>query len=453
MRTSILIVTGSADFGDLVCQALRETDAYDVHGCSELFAAISLLKKHPESPFAILDTALGDRILIDIAKSLRKIKWDLNIVLVANDEDLARFDEIQPWKQLRKPFLLSDLLEILGSEWPTVINLEPIPVPDEMELPWMRSPNHASLILDELTHRSDIREAILIRDHQVWASTGHLKQTIVQDINRLIDRQMNFEKNYDLFRYVRFDTVRQEFGLYAKFILFNAILALIFDLVTPTNRMRQHANLLADRLARPLLSDREDPTEQTRSAILNGNTQNINSLLTANSFPASIDYKQVSPFYIKPPTRSIPEPSKQKTGSFYFEPDLFRGNMVTFSGLMTPRFETQDMRDNLIELLYRIFPQICVAYGWRLWSLEIYHECIQWIADVPISLSALEHVQIVKKATSEFLIDENAAYMSDNLSGDFWASGFLVTGGKHHYSGTELDSFLRKIRISSTRLQ
>ena len=486
MIPAVLVVTPSTEFGDLVCQALRDSVSSVVQSYPDKDDSIAFLKSHPDCSFAIVDVSLGDKTITDLVQTLRHIKWDVNIILVAGEEDLSRFDELHPWKQLQKPFRLDDLLILLGSNWPTVINIQPLPVKDQFGVPWLLSSRNASLILNELTQKSDVREAILIRNHRVWASTGHLKDTVVENINQMVNHQMNFEKNYDLFRYVKIDANRQEYGLYAKFIVFNAILALIFDLVTPANRMRENANLLAEQLSLPLLSDRDrnqhsHPNNYPNHDYLAGRTLEPNFVgrdnrsmsldysITTGIESGNISYAPAISVDTGFSTRATygwpiddlkrvvkPERINQvlrKSGGRPFEPDLSSDNMVAFSGLMTPRFEAQYLQETIAEFLYKIFPQLCVAYGWRLWSFEINRNCIQWTAEVPLNVSALEHVQIIKQITSEWLSEENSLYMNGNLSGDFWAPGFLVTGGKHHYSETELFSFLRKIRLASTSLQ
>jgi REP element-mobilizing transposase RayT len=483
MIPAVLVVTPSTEFGDLVCQALRDSVSSVVQSYPDKKGSIAFLESCPDCSFAIVDISLGDKVIPDLVHTLRQIKWDVNIILVAGEEDLSRFDELHPWKQLQKPFRLDDLLTLLGSNWPTVINIQSVPVKEEFGVPWLLSSRNASLILNELTQKSDVREAILIRNHRVWASTGHLKDTVVENINQMVNHQMNFEKNYDLFRYVKIEAIRQEYGLYAKFIVFNAILAVMFDLVTPANRMRENANLLAEQLSLPLLSDndriqhpqpRNNPnldylTERSAESYIADHEHSSKYLDYSLTESVNLQYAPATVINEGTTRRTpldwlIDEPKRvvkherlnqflRKSNAISYDHDLLSENMVAFSGLMTPRFERQNLQENIVGFLYKIFPQLCVAYGWRLWSFEINRNCIQWTAEVPLNLSALDHVQIIKHITSEWLSEENSYYMDGNLSGDFWAPGFLVTGGKHHYSEAELFSFLRKIRLASTVLQ
>lgn len=481
MKTNVLIVSPVIEFRELVCQALNETGLYEVHEGNDQDSSIEVLRSNPNCRFALLDTNLGDHAIIELSNSIRNQKWDLHIVLISAEEDLTRFDDLRPWKVLHKPFPLSDLLEVLGGNWPTVINVDSSSVSSEPGLPWMLSPDHANKILTDLISRLNIHEAIITRDRTVWASTGAMSSSAIRDINLLINRQNKFEDKYDLFRYIWVDGVRKEYKLYAISILLNTVLALIFDLVTPTHDIREDANLIAEQLLLPMLPDsmnhlnsrsanksyllpsqhnysfREHDTLNINSGIDHGYIKfddlKLNPQVSNHSQPIDINQQPI----IIPPGNQVIQINKLRVSStgqsvqspaIYLDTDLLGADLVTFSGLLTPRFADQPLKGNIAQILYSKFPQICISYGWRLWSIEISMDCVQWIVDVPPDLSPLKHVRIIKKLTSEYLAEENELYMNKNVSNDFWAAGFSITGGKHHYSSTEVESFVHKIRLA-----
>ncbi len=478
MNTSLLLLTHNSEFGDLVCRALNDTKRYTSSYFSDLQSAIAFLERNPDCAFAMLDSTLGDQATRDHIRLLRAIKWDLKVILIVNSSGGSGFDDIRPFRLLKKPFSHQDMLAILEGEWSTVIELEPAPSSIDARLTWLEDPGMASEILGNLIRKSEIKEAILLRNRHILASTGRFRSKAVDEMNNIIYGSVNVEKNYDLLRYVWVETNRQNYGLYAKFLVFNAILALIFDVHTPASKMRGQANLLADTLELPLLSGRPqtgfllpDWGENTWTGPVRDKSR-LHRLLqerypgfitdwrtahrprlqkpgfgfkiSVNGIPDNWFYygeDQVPRIYEEKPAGNIPSYKATK-----YNQGITDGHSVAYSCLLTPRFDSHQINNELANLLYSKFPQICTAYGWRLSSFEIDLDCIQWIIELPPELAPWDHIQIIRKITSESIGEEFSNYLADNFSGDFWAPGFAITGGRDRYSREQMELFVRENR-------
>jgi REP element-mobilizing transposase RayT len=204
---------------------------------------------------AFIDMDLGEAKVAAIGRALRRINLDLELVLIASDDNRPRLSELQPWKLLRKPFYLPDLLIMLGEEVPTnhlapannPTPTVPAPTDDESDaLPWLKDVNKAAQHLTRMTLESSAQAALIARQNELWAYAGQLSQPAARELTFIVARD---HKENDLLRFVRLDATRAEHMLYATRLMQGVTLALVFDAETPFSTIRSQANNLAQSLA------------------------------------------------------------------------------------------------------------------------------------------------------------------------------------------------------------
>jgi REP element-mobilizing transposase RayT len=64
--------------------------------------------------------------------------------------------------------------------------------------------------------------------------------------------------------------------------------------------------------------------------------------------------------------------------------------------------------------------------------LAVRPEYIQWVVNVPPATSPGYLMRIMRQQTSEKAFVEFPRLKKENPSGDFWAPGYLIMGGKPH---------------------
>ena len=438
MKSMLLILTPSSELGELINQALRETDQYDVFNIADMQLATTLLEDHPECKHVMLDTSLGDIEVIELSHIMRMNNPDINIILVAKGDVSPEFAEILPWKLLHKPFLSQDLLAVLESSQPMVVDLEAIVRTGEENFAGLNDPYLAGQILEQLTTASEVQEAIIFRNHDIWARAGHLKRDAIEEISHMLGNNMDFGKNDDLLRYVLITATQQQHGVYAIKLAFNAMLAVIFDLRTPVSRMRMQADALAE-----ALSDRLVTAGEKRSS---------SSLPPGIDLPAPTQSEEQLNLAATPGGWQLKPPDDFMVGRGRFnDPSVqpLGDNFVAYSCLLTPRFETHQLAGDVADLLSEKFPQICISYGWRLGFFAVNMNCLHWVVKLPPDISPADHIETVRGKTSDYIFAEYAGYLAENVSGDFWAPGFSVIDSMQHHTPEQILTFVQKSRISS----
>lgn len=266
MKAGLLVITPQASFGELICQSLNDTGSFDIHIANGKAESILEVEK-ANCSLALLDMDLGEKSILEIGRSLRRINHDLNLVILADDELPPAMDAIRPWVLLRKPFYLPDFIQLLRAvpmiPDPLIDALEEVkdpgskkdmnPSPHEKskvtDIPWLNDVSKAAQHLTRLTLESSAQAALITREKELWAYAGQLSQNAANELAATVSRHWDGQKGNDLLRFVRLESTKAEHMLYATSMAANVILALVFDAETPFSTIRSQANSLARSLA------------------------------------------------------------------------------------------------------------------------------------------------------------------------------------------------------------
>ena len=233
MSTSLLVVTPSPGFGELIRRSLEETDSYSVHVVSSKAAAI--VRADEEScKLAFLDFDLGEAWVAEVGESLRTIIPNIKLFVLAGDETPPALDSIRPWTLIRKPFQTSAVLQLLSPAEGADNNVSSARGTAARDLLWLSDVNKAAQHLTRLTLASSSQAALITRENAVWAYAGQLSQAAAQEIARALSRNWDSAKGGDLLRFVRLEATRAEHMLYATELGEGMLLAMVFDAETPS---------------------------------------------------------------------------------------------------------------------------------------------------------------------------------------------------------------------------
>jgi DNA-binding NarL/FixJ family response regulator/REP element-mobilizing transposase RayT len=122
------------------------------------------------------------------------------------------------------------------------------------------------------------------------------------------------------------------------------------------------------------------------------------------------------------------------------------GYYITYSFLLIPRMPEHLLMSNLASFLFKWMGQLCLAYGWRLEHLSIHPNYIQMITEAPLTISPAHLIRTLRQKTSQYIFTQFPPLTNENPSGDFWAPGFFITGGKHAVQPHLIDRYISEIR-------
>ncbi|MBN2147064.1 MAG: transposase [Anaerolineales bacterium] len=289
---SILVVTGSPSFGELIQQTLEENGLYEVvlaNGIAEALQRVEIMK----FSVAILDSELKDGSLQTLAPALLHYLPDLRLIAIPPDNDPENpiLAQISACNYLTKPFYLPDLLDTISevlkqpssqkepvsasdspsSNIPTQSDPDPSPA-------WLEDVSVAAQYLTRLSLESSAQAALIVRDNNLWAYAGGLSQPAALELTRLVAefwsigrqagtaRDGKSAQSGDIVRFVRLEATNGDHMLYATALNKGMVLALVFDAETPFSKIRTQASMLARALSSPSSEQSKASTYPQRSA-------------------------------------------------------------------------------------------------------------------------------------------------------------------------------------------
>ena len=119
---------------------------------------------------------------------------------------------------------------------------------------------------------------------------------------------------------------------------------------------------------------------------------------------------------------------------------------LNYACLLVPRFSSHYMTGDLADRLSQWFPNICVAFGWRLEFMAVRPEYLQWVVSVPPNTSPGYLMRIMRQQTSEKIFVEFPRMKNENPSGDFWAPGYLIMGGSQPHPQQLVKDYIKQTR-------
>ena len=119
---------------------------------------------------------------------------------------------------------------------------------------------------------------------------------------------------------------------------------------------------------------------------------------------------------------------------------------LSYACLLIPRFDRHYLTGDLADRVANWMQDICIAYGWRLEHIAVRPEYLQWIANVPPTVSPGFIMRIVRQQISARIFADFPRYAKENPSGDFWAPGYLIMGGPQPHPSKLIKDFIQQTR-------
>ena len=289
MAISVLLVTPSEGFGELIRQTLEDDGGYHVVMVESVEKALA---QKQDFSLAILDCDASDTLLVQVGRPLLNRIPDLRLIIVPPREAASHPDltGIIPHGYLSKPFYLPDLLHLVentlnpgtalsdsSTASQTQLENTPVPVitdtadrpslPKKISLPtktsppaarggtiiqlppWLQDVNRAAQHLTRLSLETAAQAALITRGDQLYAYAGGYPEDVAHELADAVSHYWGRQGGSDLARFIRLDTTGEEYMLYATSLPGEMVLSLVFDAKTPFSQIRTQASHLAQQLA------------------------------------------------------------------------------------------------------------------------------------------------------------------------------------------------------------
>jgi DNA-binding response OmpR family regulator len=251
---SVLLVTPSVGFGELIHQTLVDTDSYDV-----VFVTTgeeAMVRAHQrEFALAILDTDLTDGSFSEIWPALKSQNPEMKLLLIPPESGLdeSMAVDLSPDGWLNKPFYLPDLLttvrEVMGEDSPSDLEAVHGREGSSQPPPWLQDVDRAARHLTQLSLETAAQAALITRQDQIWAYAGELPQPAANELAEAVADYWARDEGSDFVRFIRVEATGGEYMLYATTLAGDMVLSLAFEARTPFSQIRKQAVRLAHALA------------------------------------------------------------------------------------------------------------------------------------------------------------------------------------------------------------
>ena len=121
---------------------------------------------------------------------------------------------------------------------------------------------------------------------------------------------------------------------------------------------------------------------------------------------------------------------------------------ATYICILIPGSPQHQLSGELAEKLNVWVPELCSSFGWRLESLAVQPEYLQWIIQVDPTISPAGLVRIIRQNTSIRISALSEKYRIDRPGEDFWAPGYLMSRGNQPPAAHQLRSYIERTRQS-----
>ncbi|MCB9134936.1 MAG: IS200/IS605 family transposase [Anaerolineales bacterium] len=274
MAISVLLVTPSEGFGELIRQTLEDEGGYQVVLVKDGRANLPVR----DYALAILDFEARDTTLLDLGRHLLTEHPAMRLIVVPpnNNPHHQFISNLTPHGYLTKPFYLPDLLGLIETtlhrdghpSFPLTATapqrepdlpstLEPSLAPASSSVPptnpalppWLQDVNRAAQHLTRLSLETAAQAALITQGEQLYAYAGGYPQDVARELADAVIHYWGRQGGIDLARFIRLETTGEEYMLYATALPGGMVLSLVFDAKTPFSQIRSQASQLAQKLA------------------------------------------------------------------------------------------------------------------------------------------------------------------------------------------------------------
>jgi REP element-mobilizing transposase RayT/DNA-binding NarL/FixJ family response regulator len=456
LSKNVLILTPSLGFGEMIRQVLEDAGGFQPRLLAAPQQGMDWAARDKVS-LLILDADFEELDLQAYIAEMRSLSPDMHLFMIPvekrpNDPLLNKLgaDAILP-----SPFYLPNLVHAIEQLYGPLTPKETVQRASYGAPPagvrtshqeeasaapeWLQDVSLAAQYLTGLSFTSASRAALITRGDQVWAYAGELPKRAAEELADAVAQQG--AAGADLARFVHLQATDADYMLYATGLGGEFTLALVFDAQMPFSQMRAQASELANALTHSpevalaraeaarqnnvrLSEDRGGDASQQPPA---PNRPNFEPATPRNPLPTS-----------QPASRNSQAAPREPHAAPRYTTGMLRGvtgglaaltadgTDLQYSFVFVPRLPSHQLDGDLGDKLGEWLPQLCIAFAWRLESISIQPNFMQWTVSLPADTPVDSVAQTLDKYLSERVFEEFPKLRRDNPSGQFWAPTVLI---------------------------
>jgi REP element-mobilizing transposase RayT len=144
--------------------------------------------------------------------------------------------------------------------------------------------------------------------------------------------------------------------------------------------------------------------------------------------------------------RNLPSERQPLPDSLFLDPVSPAIHNISFACVLIPRLPLHRLIGDLKVDLENWMQQISLGFGWRLSDLAVHPDRLLWVINLPPDYSASFMLDTVRRVTSERIFERYPTLKTDNLSGEFWAPGYMVLASGRLPADEPVAKYIRRTR-------
>ncbi len=425
----------------MIRQVLDDTGDYEAHLFLTFAQALELADKAAVA-LIILDAEMGEEVSPERMQKLREHAPHAKLIVIPAEKDSrnTRIAEYNADTTMAGSFYLPDLVGAVEQFFGPVVPKEtsrrksygdeaPALNPQVREAAqapkWLEDVTLSARYLTRLSLESASQAALITRGEKVWAYAGELPKQAADELAGAVATHAANGNNADLARFIHLTATKSDYMLYATALGGDYTLALVFDAQMPFSQMRAQVSQIARALATAPLDLREVEAKMAAEPApiaqrLGTSRLQLSSSESSAPQPGRSNGEQMPSWPSKAPEYKQPAALPARPAA---EGEL------RYAFVLVPRLPKHRLEGDLAEQLALWLPELCLAYAWRLESMSVQPDFLQWMVSIPAGETPESSVRTLGAHLSARIFNEFPRLGRDNPSGHFWAPGFMVLSG------------------------
>jgi DNA-binding response OmpR family regulator len=259
MTINILVASAHPAFGELLRLSLEKGGNYHVKLVRSGTEVLTTVNRE-KFELSILDADIKDQPFISLVQNLRVQFPSMRMLIIPPEEDTdgKQLLDLGADGYMQKPFYLPDLLQMVNRliQFPVArppqmadVHVEDLDISSQIAPAWIQDPNVVSQNLERSLSSTGADAALILKDTEIWAQSGHLEISAVNELVGLLGNSQRRSTHMHTMRYFRLPSLKKDVLFYSINLVDTFSLGLVFNADVALREVRSQIISVANALS------------------------------------------------------------------------------------------------------------------------------------------------------------------------------------------------------------
>ncbi len=259
MSINILVASAHPAFGELLRLSLEKGGNYHVKLVRSGTEVLTTVNRE-KFELSILDADIRDQPFISLVQNLRVQFPSMRMLIIPPEEDTdgRQLFDLGADGYMQKPFYLPDLLQMVNRlvQFPVArppqmadTRIEDLDISSQIAPAWIQDPIIVSQNLERSLSSTGADAALILKDTEIWAQSGHLEISAVNELVGLLGNSQRRSTHMHTMRYFRLPSLGKDVLYYSINLVDTFSLGLVFNADVALREVRNQIISVANALS------------------------------------------------------------------------------------------------------------------------------------------------------------------------------------------------------------